>query len=311
MTDRPTLDVDLVAVIVAVTDDQPRLLARQAGTAMLPSGRFDPVADRTLDRGARRWAREQTGLEVGYVEQLYTFGDRGRGAGGPRLLSVAYLALVGEEQPAPGSAWLPLYDLFPWEDHRSGRPQLVDEVIAPALLAWSAGAADATERDDRAERSQIAFGLGPARWDEVRVLERYELLYEAGMVAEYHADHAHDTDQDDAPGAPVPSTRMAHDHRRIAATALGRIRGKLGYRPVVFELLPDEFTLSGLQQVAEALAGVRLHKQNFRRTVERAGLVERTGRQDVHTGGRPAELFRFRHEVLRERPRPGVPIPRR
>ncbi len=305
MTDRPALDVDLVAVIVAVTDDEPRLLARQDDPPRLPSGRFDPVADKTLDRGARRWAREQTGLEVGYVEQLYTFGDRGRGAGVPRLLSVAYLALVREEQPAPGSAWLPLYDLFPWEDHRHGRPSLLDGLIAPALLAWAAAAEAGAEREDRAERAQIAFGLGPARWDEVRVLERYELLYEAGLVAEYHADRGGDS------GTPVASTLMALDHRRIAATALGRIRGKLGYRPVVFELVPEEFTLSGLQQVAEALAGVRLHKQNFRRTVERAGLVERTGRQDQHTGGRPAELFRFRREVLRERPRPGVPIPRR
>ncbi len=305
MSDRPALDVDLVAVIVAVTDDEPRLLARDGDPARLPSGRFDPVADRTLDRGARRWAREQTGLEVGYVEQLYTFGDRGRGAGRPRLLSVAYLALVREEQPAPGSAWLPLYDLFPWEDHRGGRPPVIGDVIAPALLAWAAAAGSAAEREDRAERAHIAFGLGPARWDEVRVLERYELLYEAGLAAEHHADHGGD------PLDLVPSTHMALDHRRIAATALGRIRGKLGYRPVVFELLAEEFTLSGLQQVAEALAGVRLHKQNFRRTVERAGLVEGTGRHDPHTGGRPAELFRFRREVLRERPRPGVPIPRR
>ena len=70
---------------------------------------------------------------------------------------------------------------------------------------------------------------------------------------------------------------MALDHRRILATALGRVRGKLKYRPVVFELLPPTFTLSRLQRVVEALAGVRLHKQNFRRLVERGGLVEGTG----------------------------------
>jgi hypothetical protein len=61
--------------------------------------------------------------------------------------------------------------------------------------------------------------------------------------------------------------------------------------------------------VVEALAGVRLHKQNFRRLVENAGLVEGTGRQDSQTGGRPAELFVFRREVLRERPAPGVGLP--
>ena len=63
-------------------------------------------------------------------------------------------------------------------------------------------------------------------------------------------------------------TELAFDHRRIVATALGRLRGKLKYRPVVFELLPETFTLLQLQRTVEALTGMRLHKQNFRRLVE-------------------------------------------
>ncbi|HLV02192.1 MAG TPA: hypothetical protein VKZ59_13045, partial [Acidobacteriota bacterium] len=74
-------------------------------------------------------------------------------------------------------------------------------------------------------------------------------------------------------------------------------------------LLPPSFTLLRLQRVVEALAGMRLHKQNFRRLVDRGGLVEGTGRIDHQTGGRPAELFRFRREVLRERRAPGVGLP--
>ena len=104
---------------------------------------------------------------------------------------------------------------------------------------------------------------------------------------------------------------MAFDHRRIAATALARLRGKLTYRPVVFELLPDTFTLLTLQRTVEALAGVPLHKQNFRRLVERGGLVEGTGRKSASTAGRPAELFRFRPDVVLERPRPGLGVPYR
>jgi len=103
---------------------------------------------------------------------------------------------------------------------------------------------------------------------------------------------------------------MVADHRRILATALGRVRAKIKYRPVVFELLPEHFRLLQLQRVVEALAGVEVHKQNFRRLVERGGLVERTGAWDHHTGGRPAELFCFRKEVLRERPAPGVGLPK-
>ena len=102
---------------------------------------------------------------------------------------------------------------------------------------------------------------------------------------------------------------MALDHRRIVATALGRLRGKLKYRPVVFELLPSEFTLLQLQRLVEALAGVRLHKQNLRRLVETGGLVEGTARYVSKTGGRPAELFRFRRDVLRERPAPASASP--
>ncbi len=90
---------------------------------------------------------------------------------------------------------------------------------------------------------------------------------------------------------------------------MGRIRAKIRYRPVIFELMPEHFTLLQLQRAVEALAGVRLHKQNFRRLVEQGGLVEGTGRHAARTGGRPAELFRFRREVLLERPAPGVGLP--
>ena len=84
----------------------------------------------------------------------------------------------------------------------------------------------------------------------------------------------------------------------------------MAYRPVVFEVLPETFSLSRLQQVVEAFAGQVLHKQNFRRLVASANLVEPTGESDQRTGGRPAELYRFRREVLRERPAPGLGLRR-
>ncbi len=78
---------------------------------------------------------------------------------------------------------------------------------------------------------------------------------------------------------------------------------------MVFELLPDHFTLLRHQNVVESLSGVTLHKQNFRRLVLNTGLVEDTGAMESRTRGRPAALFRFRREVLRERPAPGVSLP--
>ena len=101
---------------------------------------------------------------------------------------------------------------------------------------------------------------------------------------------------------------MRFDHRRILATAIARLRAKLKYRPVIFELLPPDFTLTELQHTVEAISGRHLHKQNFRRLVEAGTLVEPTGVMSTQTGGRPAALFRFRREVLQERPAPGLRV---
>jgi len=295
-----SITLELTAVIVAVTADVPRVLTVGRDPAGLPAGTLDPTADRTLERALRRWVREQTGIDLGYVEQLYSLGDRGR-SGDPeeRLVSVAYLALVREGEVA-GAAWRDLYGFFPWEDFREGRPASLDRAILPAVEHWVNEGKGRAEREARRERTEILLGLGGATWDVDRVLERYELLWEMGFVPEGGGTGG----RPDAHGLP-----MVLDHRRIAAQALGRLRGKLRYRPVIFELLPETFTLRTLQRVVEALSGRRLHTQNFRRLVDRGGLVEGTGEYDTGTGGRPAELYRFRREVLRERPAPGVGIP--
>ena len=107
---------------------------------------------------------------------------------------------------------------------------------------------------------------------------------------------------------PTLGEPMRFDHRRILATAIARLRAKLKYRPVVFELMPAEFTLTQLQHTVEAISGRLVHKQNFRRLVESAALVEPTGETSTETGGRPAALFRFRREVLAERPAPGLRV---
>src|SRR6202040_878080 len=124
-------------------------------------------------------------------------------------------------------------------------------------------------------------------WNEELVLQRYELLYEAGLVPEAGRNR---------PVAdPGPGARMMHDHRRILATGVARLRAKIKYRPVVFELMPPSFTLLELQRAVEALAGRRLHKQNFRRLIDQQELVEEAGGMAADSVGRPAKLFRFRH----------------
>ena len=317
--------IGLTAVVIAVTAGEPRVLTVRRSRdprgkqsrgieeafEALPFGPFDPVGHRTLELGLRSWVGEQTKLSLGYVEQLYTFADRGREVrasdGAARTVSIGYLALVREARPAgkDDAQWQNWYRYFPWEDARKGRPAIVGETMQPRLAAWAAAAGDAQECRRRDERVRSAFGVAPAPWDEERVLDRYELLYEAGLVAEA----AHDRGAKIDPGLRALGRPMAFDHRRILATAMSRLRGKLKYRPVVFELMPPTFTLLQLQQTVEALAGMGLHKQNFRRLVEQGGLVERLGVWERGTGGRPAEKFRFRREVLLERPAPGVRLP--
>ncbi len=291
--------ISLSAVVMALRDP-PRggrlcVLTTGAGEATaLPSGPFDPAHDRTFELTLRAFVTAQTGFRPGFVEQLYTFGDAGResprAAPGPdraREISVGYLALTREAATADAAEahWTPVLEAFPWEDRRDPKDP-ARALIAEALRDWAG--ADAR----RLARAEGLFALAPgARWNEERVLERYELLYEAGLVPEAARDAGRAAKA--GPTAALPGLAMASDHRRILATGLGRLRSKLKYRPVLFELAPETFTLSGLQSAAEAVAGLPLHKQNFRRGVERTGLVEATGRLSAATGGRPAELFRF------------------
>ncbi len=313
--------IGLNAAIVALVDGHPHVLAVRhvvTGAAPgvrperdgLPFGPFEPLAHRTLDAGLRSWVKDQTGIEMGYVEQLYTFGDRGRHevtlGEGPRVVSVGYLALVQALTTisAPDATWRNWYNFFPWEDWRTEKPAMIDAIIQPSLKAWAASGGAA--RDARWDRARLCFGFDGLHWDEEKTLERYELLYEAGLVAEARNDGRTLPARDKAPVA--LGTPMIFDHRRILATAIGRLRGKLKYRPVVFELMPAEFTLLEMQRTVEAITGAQVHKQNFRRLVETSGLVEGTGRMSATAKGRPAEKFRFRREVLRERPAPGVKL---
>lgn len=307
------IEIGLTTAIVAVTDEEPQVLvAGETGKkdtpSGLPSGAFDPLSHRTFEIGLREWVAAQTALDIGYVEQLYTFGDRGRharvGDTDPHVVSVGYLALTRVPENVAGlreagASFRPWYRFFPWEDWRGGRPAIIDDAILPALTKWARSAAG------RNERLRLCFGDGSAAsgeavWDEEKVLERYELLYEAGLIEEARRDGR----VAQVRGQLGESMRL--DHRRILATAIARLRGKLKYRPVVFELMPGEFTLTDLQRTVEAISGRHLHKQNFRRLVEGTELVEPTGEMATATGGRPAALFRFRREVMQERHAPGL-----
>lgn len=323
-SDGTPIAIGLSAAIVGLQKETPLILTvREEDSSnckdMLPFGPFDPLRHRTFELGLRAFVKAQAGLHIGHVEQLYTFGDRGRHAQpddeGDHVVSVGYLALSRGAAPddqesadalkRSGASFQPWYVYFPWEDWRAGRPEVLDSYLLPILQRWAhAGHAS------RGERLKLAFALDGLTWDDERVLDRYELLYEAGLIEEAVADRgdAVAADISEKPDFSCSGRAMRFDHRRILATAISRLRAKLKYRPLVFELLGSEFTLTDLQKTVEALAGRHLHKQNFRRLVETNALVEPTGTTSARTGGRPAQLFRFRREVLLERPAPGLRV---
>lgn len=310
--------VGLTAVVLSVRQEQPVVMVAPAtpterpseahGSSRpwrLPAGRFCPLEQPSLEAALRKVVLDSAGRELGYLEQLLT--DYGSfdvhpgmaAAGGPRQLSVSYLALSrAETSPlADGASWLDCYELLPWEDFRGGRPALLSAQILPGLETWcgmntsdQAPASESETQMSRSERVAVSFGLSGRSWDDERVVDRLDLLIEAGLLDRV-----------------APSPLSASDIR-LAAAGLGRLRAKIRNRPVVFELLPREFTLFELQRTVEAVLGPTLHKQNFRRLVEGTGLVEPTGDVRNNTGGRPAKTFRFRREVLLERPAPGVHV---
>ena len=299
------MQADLVAVLVAVTGGQPRILTTGSGRA-LPAGPFTSN-HRSLQASLRAWVEKQTHHPLGFVEQLYTFADRERSQQlGMHVISISYLALTQEldESGAAQPGWQDWYRYFPWEDWRDGMPSVIAERIAPALTAWSESASDSVARSARWQRAAVTFGLDEYEWNEELVLQRYELLFEAAVVPEAWGEAESSSAANLLAGAP-----MSNDHRRILATGMARLRAKIKYRPVVFELMPEEFSLLQLQQTVEALAGRGLHKQNFRRLIEQQSLVEETGQVTAVGAGRPAKLYRFRRNVMLERAIAGNKLP--
>ena len=86
---------------------------------------------------------------------------------------------------------------------------------------------------------------------------------------------------------------LAFDHADILGMAVKRIRGKLDYTPIGFQLLSETFTLRRLQDVHETILGRTLNKDSFRRRMLASGLLEATGERETEVGHRPAELYRF------------------
>ncbi|WLP95206.1 hypothetical protein [Psychrobacter sp. M13] len=287
---------EVVAVLVAITDHTARVLTVDQGK-LLPNGPLMPL-HRSLQAGVRQWVEEQTQQPMGYLEQLYTFVDTNRrNIDGHALVYVSYLGLVQETQTAQlqtAAIWRDWYDYFPWENHLLGRPIVITELIVPALEAWAKSAESDLIKKRRQQRIGLCWGIGAHEWVTEHALLRYEMLYEAELIPEAPN---YQPDKLAAGQAKLLGMPMYYDHRRVIVTAISRLRAKIEYRPLIFGLMSEVFTLSQLQQSIESLSGVSLHKQNFRRLLDSQNLVVPTGESSSAQRGRPAKLYRFAHDI--------------
>jgi hypothetical protein len=296
--------INLAAAILGVRGSEPVVAALPAGNEdTLPCGPFRPGEHRTLEGGARAWVRSLGGIDVANLQQLHAETDMApeHDADSPHPVTVSYVALADPSQcnDRTRSMWRSWYAYFPWEDWRNGRPACLSHII-PRLHAWAAEPNKPcySSVPDRERRVRIAFGE-TAGWNEEMVFERYQLLQEACLIGSGASGQAQN-------GGPRPAQTLASSHASILARAIGDLRRTVKFKPVVFELMQESFTLFELQRVVEAILGPHLHKQNFRRLIESCKLVEPVGEVRLRTGGRPARLFRFRPDVVLERSAPGV-----
>lgn len=141
------------------------------------------------------------------------------------------------------------------------------------------------------------FGA-PDRDPRTRVITvAYFALVPAGAVRDPRAG----SDAAETGWWPVQALpELAFDHRKILDYALTRLRYKLEYTSVGFELLPDVFTLSELQYAYELILGESLDKRNFRRKILTADILEDTGQLRREGEGRPARLYRYRDDAVAE-----------
>jgi 8-oxo-dGTP diphosphatase len=168
-------------------------------------------------------------------------------------------------------------------------------VQADESLEDAAGRAIAAQVDSRKTYLEQLYTYGdPERIPNQRIVS---VVYFALIAAEAVRKGSHLS-----PGEWIPVDTLgslAHDHAGIVAYALRRLRYKLEYSAVGFQLLPHEFSLSELQHTYEIILGEKLDKRNFRRRILEAGIIEETSH--LRAGdGRPARLFRYRPDAVAE-----------
>jgi len=180
------------------------------------------------------------------------------------------------------------------------RPKESLEVAAARLLAGKGGLTGvfveqlytfgAPERDPRTRVVSIAYYALVAQQRLVRVGDRNPDVITPRLRVSWEGETGGPVEALGDDGRHLP---LAFDHAEMLGMAVKRLRGKLDYAPIGFELLDDTFTLLDLQRVHEAVLGRSVNKDSFRRRMLSTGLLKATGKSQSGVVHRPAELYRF------------------
>lgn len=268
--DRPSVTVDILVFTVTegekenyrkLSEKELRILLIKRGEHpflgkwALPGG-FVKM-DESLDEAAIRELKEETNIDNIYMEQLYTWGDVGRDPR-TRVISTAYMSLA---------------------DSSTLNIKASDD--ADDAKWFTVSAKTFQEQKDVTEngyiiRQMIKLNLTGDEEELSAIIRKVKTV--DGKVTRIAREI-------------VESEGLAFDHAKIIEYGLERLRNKIEYTDIAFNLMPELFTLTELQQVYEVILGKELLKANFRRKI--AGMVVETNKYSRESGHRPSKLFRF------------------
>ncbi|HOV25000.1 MAG TPA: NUDIX domain-containing protein [Pseudobacteroides sp.] len=268
--ERPSVTVDML--VFTVTDEEKknyrklpekvlRLLMIKRGEHpfigqwALPGG-FVKM-DESIDEGALRELKEETNIDNIYMEQLYTWGDVGRDPR-TRVISVSYMSLIDSKS----------FDIKANDDADEAKWFTVKSKII------------------KEEKTPTDKGYMLLRLNELKLKSDEETLTAVvknvitveGKIKKVESEV-------------IESQGIAFDHPKIIQYALERLRNKIEYTDIAFNLMPEKFTLTELQQVYEVILDTELLKANFRRKI--SDMVIETDEYTKDAGHRPSKLFKF------------------
>lgn len=259
--ERPALAVDMLLFTIA--DDELKLLLIRRrdhpymGCWALPGG-FVGIHE-SVEEAMYRELKEETNVDRVYMEQLYTWGDVDRDPR-MRVISVSYIAL------SPNTAI---------------RPRAGDDAQE---VAWFTVKKQPLLDYDGQGLKNEAYLLSLTSADRsVKIAYIVtEIRKKNGVL------NMVETQMERFPGT---TEQLAFDHQKAVNLALERLKNKVNYTPVAFNLMPEEFTLGQLQKVYEILLGKPLYKANFRKKV--MPMVQETEKKTENVKHRPSQFYRF------------------